>query len=201
MRTNFCETEFLNYNRKMWKSLQYAKRQKAIKIILWPCYCQFMSQSWQWMCPSPRREIVKRNERETVPEREGDSKGIKQTKHSTNYYGRYSRWCGVEWGTKDWKARNEKKTNNALANYLKICSQTVKSRVTLLNNVDVACVLRQIPLNNKCERVFNVNGLAYSNTLCWNQKRAICKHIIGMAGGKGCEKYNKKWERERESEQ
>lgn len=78
----------------------------------------------------------------------------------------------------------EKKNNNALANYLKICSQTVKSRVTLLSNVDVACVLLQIPLNNKCERVFNVNGLAYSNTLCWNQKRAICKHIIGMAGGK-----------------
>lgn len=94
----------------------------------------------------------------------------------------------------------EKKNNNALANYLKICSQTVKSRVTLLNNVDVACVLLQIPLNNKCERVFNVNGLAYSNTLCWNQKRAICKHIIGMAGGKGCEKYNKKWERERDRE-
>lgn len=45
MKLIFRERPDLNYNGKMWKSLQYAKRQKAIKIILWLCYCQFISRN------------------------------------------------------------------------------------------------------------------------------------------------------------
>lgn len=131
----------------MWKSLQYAKRQKAIKIILWLRYCQFISRNMLSAFFRPifcilvfALSIFFFIDRPTGQPHKMQK--WNEQKADTTFYellrGPHATWwrdCVCVCAT---KAQRQKAIWPIIS---KICSQTVKSRVTLLNNVQSAvCV-------------------------------------------------------------